>query len=428
MTALSKGANAAVPHDHVLVKTTWTKATPSSPGIDASAFIINDAGKVLSDDHFVFFNNGSAPGGGVAWRGATIGGDFTIDFPRLPETASRVILAATVDGPPQPLSAYVRAEIRIEANAFEVATFQADLTSATEAAMVLGEFYRRNGAWRFRAVAQGFNGGLEPLAKQYGVDVEGASSGTASPPPPPASPTRAAPTQQNVNLSKLDLRKQKVGLILEKKGVGRLRANIAAIMDRSGSMDALYRRGVVQDTFERIVPIAMRLAPTEKVDTWFFASEFRKTPDCVPANLDGYVERYAPSYGGLFRRGDGIGFGNNETPCIRDVLDHFTKRMSTELPTLVLFFHDGGVTDSTGISRALKDASRLPLFWQFLGLGRGNFGILEQLDTMPGREVDNCNFFKVPDITTVTDDELYERLLGEFPLWITAARAKGILR
>lgn len=82
----------------------------------------------------------------MAWCAATIGGDFTIDFPRLPETASRVIIAATVDGPPRPLSAYLRAEMRIEAETVVVATLQADLASATEAAMILGEFYRRNGA------------------------------------------------------------------------------------------------------------------------------------------------------------------------------------------------------------------------------------------------------------------------------------------
>jgi hypothetical protein len=62
-----------------------------------------------------------------------------------------------------------------------------------------------------------------------------------------------------------------------------------------------------------------------------------------------------------------------------------------------------------------------------VGLGRSNYGVLERFDTLTGRRVDNVGFFAVNDISTVPDQELYDRLLSQFPAWITAARGAGIL-
>ncbi|KJR46304.1 tellurium resistance protein [Desulfosporosinus sp. I2] len=55
------------------------------------------------------------------------------------------------------------------------------------------------------------------------------------------------------------------------------------------------------------------------------------------------------------------------------------------------------------------------MFWQFVGIGRENYGILEKLDTMESRVVDNANFFALDDIDRISDEQLYERLLNEFP-------------
>ncbi|MDU5949065.1 MAG: VWA domain-containing protein, partial [Paenibacillus macerans] len=62
-----------------------------------------------------------------------------------------------------------------------------------------------------------------------------------------------------------------------------------------------------------------------------------------------------------------------------------------------------------------------------VGLGRANYGVLQKLDEMPGRYIDNANFFALDDISSISDEELYDRLLNEFPAWIKEARAKGIL-
>lgn len=433
-TLLHMRANVSTRHDRVVVTKTWTKAAAEPPGMDASAFVLGESGSVLSDDHFLFYNQNTTPDGGVSWQAASVGGNFTLEFTLLPAEAVKVIIVTTVDGLPKPLSAYALTDVAIMTGSTPVARFPADLSRAAGAELILRKFCRRDGRWRFRAVAQGLNGGLAALARQYGVDVnEKPTTPVRSLLASPAGaltqttvlPTAEAPAP---NVSKRDLRKQKLGVIMEEKGFGGIRVNIGAIMDRSGSMSGLYARGVVQDTFERVVPVAMRLAPVEKVDTWFFASQSRKTPDCTPANLDGYVERHAPPHGGLFWRGDGIGFGNNEACCMQDVIQHYTTSHTPALPTMVLFFHDGGVTDSAGITRVMKEASSLPLFWQFVGLGKGSFTILERLDSMSGRVVDNCKFFRMPTITRMSDEQLYEQFLAGFSIWLAAAHSKGIVR
>ena len=75
----------------------------------------------------------------------------------------------------------------------------------------------------------------------------------------------------------------------------------------------------------------------------------------------------------------------------------------------------------------MKEASYLPIFWQFVGVGGKNYGILENLDAMTGRFVDNAGFFALDDFRRVSNDELYDRLLAEFPSWLKEARVKGMI-
>jgi hypothetical protein len=78
---------------------------------------------------------------------------------------------------------------------------------------------------------------------------------------------------------------------------------------------------------------------------------------------------------------------------MRDVV----KAYSTgPLPAFVIFITDGGISQSSEIQAILRTASEYPIFWQFVGLGGTGYGVLEELDTMPGRVVDNANFFNHP--------------------------------
>ena len=151
--------------------------------LDAVAFLVNDTGKVRADSDFIFFNNLKSSDGTVEHTGDNRTGEgdgddetIKVDLTRLPADVSKVIFCAVIyDGQNrkqnfgQVSNAYIRI---VNANAgSEVARYDLSEDSSTETAMVFGELYRHNGEWKFRAVGQGFAGGLGPLAASYGVAV-----------------------------------------------------------------------------------------------------------------------------------------------------------------------------------------------------------------------------------------------------------------
>jgi tellurite resistance protein TerA len=128
----------------------------------------------------------------------------------MPRDIERIVFCVTIDeahARRQTLSSIEGAEIGIGPRGqAPVLRYRPALGGASEAAMIFGELYRRGDLWKFRAVGQGFNGGLGPLARSFGIDV---ASEPASPPPPPAQPVR---------LSKVSLEKPGQTISLEEKG------------------------------------------------------------------------------------------------------------------------------------------------------------------------------------------------------------------
>jgi len=205
------------------------------------------------------------------------------------------------------------------------------------------------------------------------------------------------------------------------------------VLDISGSMSHQYNSGAVQAFLERIVPVASRLDDNKTLDVWFFGSKCKRTKSVTEMNVDGYINKECGEAKRallVFKMPSlmiELGGGNNESSVIKDVIKKYTQEQPSKLPTLIVFLSDGGVTDEQEIKKSVIDAAKYPIFWQFVGLAGSNYGILEKLDTMGGRIVDNADFFNVDDLRKITDEQLYERLLNEFPSWMKQARAKGIL-
>ena len=122
----------------------------------------------------------------------------------------------------------------------------------------------------------------------------------------------------------------------------------------------------------------------------------------------------------------GLGYDNNEPVVMKPILDDC--KGANDIPTLVLFVTDGGIDKDRDIQKLLVEASSFPIFWQFIGLGGSSYGVLEKLDTMTGRKVDNAGFFAIDDFQKITDAQLYDRMLSEFPLWLEKVKSMGILR
>ena len=111
-----------------------------------------------------------------------------------------------------------------------------------------------------------------------------------------------------------------------------------------------------------------------------------------------------------------------------EMVAKFYIAQGLDVPAYILFISDGGVRDSRGISKIMTEAANLPIFWQFVGLGGKNYGILETLDDMSGRVIDNCNFFELDDLHDISEEALYEKMLEEFPEWLKEARQIGIIK
>ncbi|RSN71167.1 MULTISPECIES: TerD family protein [Actinomadura] len=151
--------------------------------LDASALMLGASGKVLSDQHFVFFNNLTSPDGSVEHTGDNLTGEgegddevVNVDLTGVPAECERIVFPVSIyDGNSrgqnfgQVRNAFIRIVNR--ADDAELARFDLTEDASTETAMVFGELYRHNGEWKFRAVGQGYASGLAGIAMDFGVNV-----------------------------------------------------------------------------------------------------------------------------------------------------------------------------------------------------------------------------------------------------------------
>ncbi|WP_406331343.1 VWA domain-containing protein [Streptomyces sp. NBC_00203] len=473
-TAMSKGANLPVVAGVVQAVLGW-RGGAGAPDADASALLLGADGRVRGDGDFVFYNQPRHASGAVRHLGKQRDADGTtdtveVDLRALEPGIERVVLCASADGGTFGELTGLTLTLLDAGTRQEVARFEMEAT--TETAFIGGELYLRGGQWKFRAVGQGYASGLAGLATDFGISVDeeaGAAGGsepsTAGFPAPapvavppvtqpapavPAVPPTPTPTprlvkgeeQLPVDMRKrLSLRKEQVAVSLEKHGAAGVTARVVLVLDASGSMSFLYSKGVVADVVERMAAVAAQLDDDGVMQAWTFASHPARLPDLGLGELPEWLELHVRvGELSLFRRSKkprkglrpgqvdmrAVGIQNEEQKVIAEVRTYVREHPATD-PTLVLFFSDGGVYRNKEIEKELLEAVDEPVFWQFVGLGRSNYGVLERFDTLPGRRVDNVGFFAVDDISDVPDPELYDRLLSEFPAWMTAARQLGII-
>ncbi|SED34534.1 Stress response protein SCP2 [Streptomyces sp. 2231.1] len=461
---MSKGANLPVGSAAVRAEFAWSEG-PGVPDADASALLLTGAGRVRDDGDFVFYNQPRHGSGAVRHLGKRPGGPgrgvttdtVEVDLRALEPAVERVVLCASADGGTFGQMRQLTLRVLDSGTGEELARF--DMEATTETAFIGGELYLREGRWKFRAVGQGYDSGLAGLATDFGITVDDAPTAPTAPrtatvpaaPPvtplapsvPAGGPALGKPEDRlPVDMRKrLSLRKEQVAVSLTKHGAAGVTARVVLVLDASGSMSPLYAKGVVADVVERMAAVAAQLDDDGEMQAWTFASHPARLPDLHIGELPEWLRLHV-RVGELsvFRRNKkprkglepgqvdmrAVGIQNEEQKVIAQVRQ-YVRENPAAAPTLVLFFSDGGVYRNAEIERELREAVEEPVFWQFVGLGRSNYGVLERFDTMPGRRVDNVGFFAVDDIEKVPDPELYDRLLSEFPSWITAARQAGIL-
>ncbi|MFB7269283.1 TerD family protein [Streptomyces sp. NPDC056244] len=242
--SMLKGANLPVPVPAVRVELGW-RSGPGVPDVDASALLLV-SGKVRSDADFVFYNQPEHASGAVRHEnkktaGAGVTDTVTVDLARVEPTVERIVLAASADGGSFGRVPGLHVRVLDAAAGTEIARYDSQ-DATVETAFVLGELYRRQGSWKFRAVGQGYDSGLAGLARDFGISVDepqqsaapapAAPVRTARPAParmaaPPAPPA-PAPAPAPVRLSKVTLTKEAPTVSLAKQGgsSGAMRVNL----------------------------------------------------------------------------------------------------------------------------------------------------------------------------------------------------------
>ncbi|EXJ13805.1 TerD family protein [Imhoffiella purpurea] len=188
--SLQKGGNVSLTKTdpgltNVLVGLGWDARSTDGAAfdLDASVFLVGEDGKVLSDAHFVFYNQKTSPDGAVVHAGDNTTGEgegddetVTINLPGVEAGVQRVVFAVTIheaETRKQNFGMVRNAFMRVlnkDSNT-ELARFDLSEDYSTETAMVFGEIYRHGDEWKFKAVGQGFAGGLAALAKDHGVNI-----------------------------------------------------------------------------------------------------------------------------------------------------------------------------------------------------------------------------------------------------------------
>lgn len=188
--SLSKGGNVSLTKEApgltaVAVGLGWDarSTTGADFDLDASAIGLGTTKKVLSDQHFVFFNNLRSPDGAIEHTGDNLTGEgdgddevINVDLAGTPPEVDSIVFPVSIyeaDARGQSFGQVRNAYIRVvnRANGSEIARYDLSEDASTETAMVFGEIYRNGAEWKFRAIGQGYASGLAGIARDYGVNV-----------------------------------------------------------------------------------------------------------------------------------------------------------------------------------------------------------------------------------------------------------------
>jgi tellurium resistance protein TerD len=188
--SLSKGGNVSLTKEApgltaIVVGLGWDVRTTTGADfdLDASAIALNAEGRVVSDKHFVFFNNMATPDNTIVHTGDNLtgegGGDdeqIKVNLAGLPAEVEKIVFPVSVydaDNRGQSFGQVRNAFIRVvnQAGGAEIARYDLSEDAATETAMVFGELYRNGAEWKFRAIGQGYASGLSGIAQDFGVSV-----------------------------------------------------------------------------------------------------------------------------------------------------------------------------------------------------------------------------------------------------------------
>ena len=256
---LIAGANAPLPNDNISIRIL------SQNSIDCAAYRLTTEGKVRGDGDMIFYGQKSSDDNSVSFRGHDSDGFFDINLPSQPATIDKIALAFSSD---QTLAQIGDVDIQVLQGSQVLMTCQISGAGRNEKAIILAECYRRQGSWKFRFIAQGFEGGLKPLSEHFGVEIAddapaqtqpqpintqkaSSSNQTSTPPPIPANSANNSSAPSTINLSKITLTKNQTSINLKKRDdFGKISVNLD--WNQRPNVDkAAPKKGLLGDLFKQ---------------------------------------------------------------------------------------------------------------------------------------------------------------------------------
>lgn len=411
-----------------------TVSFQSSFDNDISCFALDNNGKLISDDYMTFYNQPVSPNKEVQLiqQKPT---QFVFDFNKVGDNIAKFVITFSIS---YGVTGFTLKDVSAIHFALQTATesFDFNLQGSNfqmEKAIMMVEIYKKDGQWRLNCFGQGFAGGMDDLVRFFGGTV-------AESPSKPTQPTTPVNQQKSDWLKKrlsleknleqhapklLDLSK-KAAISLQKYGLEEHRAKVALCLDISMSMSQLYSSGLIQSFVEKILALGCRLDDDGSIDIFLFGAEGHQPDPVSYKDFNGYVNRIIRTHP--------LEPDTRYSTAIEMVRTHYTnykyersEPLKSDIPVYVMFLTDGQPSDKTASTRALKNASFEPIFWQFMGVGSSNFSYLEKLDDLTGRYIDNADFFSVSSLNQYNDEQLYSKLINEYPDWLKKASSQGLL-
>ena len=231
---------------------------------------------------------------------------------------------------------------------------------------------------------------------------------------------------------KLEKRAEQVGILLAKKGITKApTVRVGLALDVSGSAEWMFNNGVIQETVDRLLAVALKFDDNGELDVWSFSNSYDALPQATANDYNTYVKKniidnrnitkwygtsYAPCMEAMrsFYFGDGSGSAKGFLGSIFGSKKPASAPNDT--PAMILFVTDGSNDDRANAEKVLKAAQNSPVYWQMVGVGDPNlFGFLKQMaDDLP-----NVGFVNLAKLD-MTDDQLYDQLIAdEFVEWVS---------
>lgn len=416
--------------------------------IDITCFGLDTQKQLTDDRYMVFYNQLASPLHEIRLHSSGNGsGTFSIDLSKLPPSIQYLVFTATIDGDGT-MGMIQSGAITIKSKGQPILNYVLNASDFNnEKAIVITEVYYKS-LWRVAAVGQGFDGGLAALLTSFGGVVAEEQAQTTPQPnvgPVPVSTTNDKKILLEKKLEQeapklLDLSK-KAKISLEKVGLQHHNAKVALCLDISGSMSSLYSSGKIQDFAERILALGTRFDDDGSIDIFLFGKNAHDAGELTISNFNGFVNRLIKQY-----PLEGSTFYAKALRTIRKhyfgSASHRKKPLAQDIPIYVMFITDGDTFDKEDTTKHIINSSYEPIFWQFMAIGeskkdakkgffkslfQSDFTFLEELDNLPDRYIDNANFFSVKDPASISDNELYDLLMQEYPTWVKDAKTSGLI-